>query len=87
MRALFETSVFGSGVGWANKEAVMRRLSAMNDFMARMLATRTGRLQTSSFPNSVWECRCFGNSVATDAKQSFEDKCVSQTEFGNEGSG
>jgi hypothetical protein len=39
----------------------------------------------SSLPNSIWECRCPGNSVATPAKQSFRRQVRYQTEFGNEG--
>src|SRR4051812_4319887 len=40
------------------------------------------RLFSSSFPNSVWECDCPGNSVATSAKQSFGDKCVPKQSLG-----
>ena len=52
----------------------------------------------SSFPNSVWECRCPGNSVATPAKLSWKARprrplaaalrrrqVRYQTEFGNKG--
>jgi Tol biopolymer transport system component len=37
---------------------------------------------SSSFPNSVWECSCPGNSVAAPAKRSFEDKCGPKQSLG-----
>src|SRR5438132_9384268 len=40
------------------------------------------RLSPPSFPNSVWECNCSGNSVAPAGKRSFEDKCVPKQSLG-----
>src|SRR5207237_447812 len=57
-------------------------------------AARTGRFTSGScltkgcwafkpsFPNSVWERRWPGNSVATPAKQSLEDKYVPKQSLG-----
>jgi hypothetical protein len=37
MSALFETSVFGSGVNWANNDAAAKTISAWINLMAAML--------------------------------------------------
>jgi hypothetical protein len=39
-------------------------------------------LRNASFPNSVWERSCPGNSVAHAAKQSFEDKVIPKQSLG-----
>src|SRR5437016_1109206 len=52
MSALLETSVFGSGVGCARNAGandVMKNARAAIDFMAPMLITRSGGLQTAVF--------------------------------------
>src|SRR5205814_486416 len=41
----------------------------------------------SSFPNSVWEWNCPGNSVAPPAKRSFEDKGVPKQSLGTRSGG
>src|SRR4030088_2636229 len=45
--ALLETSVFGSGVGWASNAAAVNTLRATIVLMASMLITRSGGLQTA----------------------------------------
>src|SRR5439155_2462885 len=49
INALLETSVLGSGVGWANNVAAVRTPRAAIGFMAPMLTTRSGGLQTAVF--------------------------------------
>src|SRR5947207_1783358 len=79
---LFETSVLGSGVGWAKIVEATKAVSAMIHFMARMLTTRSGGLQTSSFPNSVWERTCLRNSVSSSWQQSCRDNDIPKQSLG-----